>query len=110
MQDQAPDLATEPVAATRGGDPALEFDLFFERERARLFRALCLVTRNRFEAEELAQDAASVKSSIEGVSPTVRRTGEHRAAVALAEQVHRGSVEVADGVLHLTHAVPSLPP
>ena len=39
------------------GDRALEFDAFFEREKERLFQALCLVTRNRFEAEELAQDA-----------------------------------------------------
>ena len=35
----------------------LDFEVFFDRERVRLFRALCLVTRNRFEAEELAQDA-----------------------------------------------------
>ena len=34
-----------------------EFEAFFEREKERLFQALCLVTRNRFEAEELAQDA-----------------------------------------------------
>src|SRR3990172_5905636 len=58
MRDQALHLDPEPVEATpHGGDRALEFDLFFEHERARLFRALCLVTRNRFEAEELAQDA-----------------------------------------------------
>jgi hypothetical protein len=33
----------------------LAFEAFFDREKARLFRALCLVTRNRFEAEELTQ-------------------------------------------------------
>jgi RNA polymerase sigma factor (sigma-70 family) len=33
------------------------FEAFFEREKAALFRALCLVTRNRDEAEELTQDA-----------------------------------------------------
>jgi len=56
MQDQGLDLTTEPAGAAHG-DRALEFDRFFEQERAQLFRALCLVTRNRFEAEELAQDA-----------------------------------------------------
>ncbi len=35
----------------------LSFDEFFEQEKAELFGALCLVTRNRHEAEELAQDA-----------------------------------------------------
>jgi len=44
-------------SATVADDRPLDFEVFFDRERARLFRALCLVTRNRFEAEELAQDA-----------------------------------------------------
>ena len=33
------------------------FEGFFERERDQLYRALWLVTRNRFEAEELTQEA-----------------------------------------------------
>lgn len=33
------------------------FEDFFDDEHARLFRALCLVTRNRHEAEEIMQDA-----------------------------------------------------
>ena len=33
------------------------FEAFFERERDGLYRALWLVTRNRFEAEELTQEA-----------------------------------------------------
>ena len=33
------------------------FESFFESEKSSLFRALCLVTRNRAEAEELTQDA-----------------------------------------------------
>jgi RNA polymerase sigma factor (sigma-70 family) len=33
------------------------FEEFFDLEQRRLFGALCLVTRNRHEAEELAQDA-----------------------------------------------------
>ena len=35
----------------------LSFEEFFEREKAGLYGALCLVTRNRHEAEELTQDA-----------------------------------------------------
>jgi RNA polymerase sigma-70 factor (ECF subfamily) len=35
----------------------LGFEIFFEQSRARLFGALCLVTGNRHEAEEIAQDA-----------------------------------------------------
>ena len=33
------------------------FEAFFEAERDRLFRALCVATRNRNEAEEVLQDA-----------------------------------------------------
>jgi RNA polymerase sigma factor (sigma-70 family) len=36
---------------------ALSFEEFFEAEHDRLYRALCLVTRNRHEAEEIMQDA-----------------------------------------------------
>jgi RNA polymerase sigma-70 factor (ECF subfamily) len=36
---------------------ALTFQAFFEAEKAGLFGALCLVTHNRHEAEELTQDA-----------------------------------------------------
>src|SRR5436853_2061172 len=35
----------------------LAFELFFEAERRRLFRALYVMTGNAHEAEELAQDA-----------------------------------------------------
>ncbi|MDP9341205.1 MAG: RNA polymerase sigma factor [Actinomycetota bacterium] len=36
---------------------ALSFEEFFAVEHDRLYRALCLVTRNRHEAEEIMQDA-----------------------------------------------------
>lgn len=36
---------------------AVAFEELFEAERMRLFRALCLMTRDRGEAEELTQDA-----------------------------------------------------
>jgi RNA polymerase sigma-70 factor, ECF subfamily len=38
-------------------DPGPNFEEFFERERARLFGTLCLVTGDRLEAEELLQEA-----------------------------------------------------
>jgi RNA polymerase sigma-70 factor (ECF subfamily) len=37
--------------------PSVSFEVFFEQERESLYRALWLVTRNRFEAEELTQEA-----------------------------------------------------
>jgi RNA polymerase sigma-70 factor (ECF subfamily) len=49
----------EPIRLIAGANetqPAT-FDEFFEREKAGLFGALCLVTRNRHEAEDLTQDA-----------------------------------------------------
>ena len=47
------------VHAVAGPSSALDvsFERFFEREKVRLYRALCLITRNRHEAEELTQDA-----------------------------------------------------
>lgn len=38
-------------------EASLTFERFFETEHDRLYRALCLVTRNRHEAEEIMQDA-----------------------------------------------------
>ena len=53
---------TVPAASRRGTLPALmsapdTFEDFFEAERDRLFRVLCLITGSRHEAEEIAQDA-----------------------------------------------------
>ncbi len=51
---------SEPIHLVRedeAADASVSFEEFFERERAGLYGALCLVTRNRHEAEELAQDA-----------------------------------------------------
>ncbi|HEX6263311.1 MAG TPA: sigma-70 family RNA polymerase sigma factor [Actinomycetota bacterium] len=35
----------------------VSFEAFYREQHARLYRALCLVTRNRHEAEDIAQDA-----------------------------------------------------
>ncbi len=53
---------SEPVHVVHvAGASAVTADVtfveFFEREKERLYRALCLITRNRYEAEELTQDA-----------------------------------------------------
>jgi RNA polymerase sigma factor (sigma-70 family) len=45
------------VQAASAGDVDLTFEDFFLRERAGLYGALCIVTRNRHEAEEITQDA-----------------------------------------------------
>jgi RNA polymerase sigma-70 factor (ECF subfamily) len=53
----------EAVPATARDEPPTgrnegpDFEVFFEREYARLFRALVLVTRNTSDAEELTQEA-----------------------------------------------------
>jgi RNA polymerase sigma-70 factor (ECF subfamily) len=49
---QAPDEDSPELVG-----PPSSFEELFESERTRLFRALCLLTGNRNEAEELAQDA-----------------------------------------------------
>src|SRR5262245_8280167 len=46
---------TESAALVNGA--AIDFEDFFDSEKTRLFHALCVVTRNRFEAEELTQEA-----------------------------------------------------
>lgn len=53
----APDHAAPPgPSGAERGDPS-SFEAFFESKKAGLYSALCLVTRDRYEAEELTQDA-----------------------------------------------------
>jgi len=47
----------EDEAVAVAVDPELSFEAFFEAETDTLFRRLCLITGNRAEAEEIAQDA-----------------------------------------------------
>lgn len=51
--------SVDAVGAEGAGltDPPRTFEEFYGAERGRLFTALCLVTANRHEAEEIAQDA-----------------------------------------------------
>ncbi len=54
-------LIAVPVEATEGVEPYVEvapsFEAFYETTYRRLFTALCLVTCDRYEAEEIAQEA-----------------------------------------------------
>jgi RNA polymerase sigma-70 factor (ECF subfamily) len=47
----------KPDDAAPPAEVPATFEEFFRRERVELFGSLCLVTRNRHEAEELTQDA-----------------------------------------------------
>jgi len=80
-----PDLAPSPVE----GD--LTFEDFFEREKVRLFRALCLVTHDRALAEELAQDAfVRVLERWDQVGPLEDPTGYlYRTAMNAFRSWHR---------------------
>src|SRR6266508_4923880 len=53
----APDPAAPPGPLGAGRDDPGSFESFFEAEKAGLYSALCLVTHDRHEAEELTQDA-----------------------------------------------------
>jgi RNA polymerase sigma factor (sigma-70 family) len=110
MREHALDLAAEPAAAARGGDRALKFDLLFEQERARLFQALCLVTRNRFEAEELAQDAfLAVYERWERVREMEDPTGYlYRTAMNAFRSWHRRSALAAKRAIGLTRSDDSI--
>jgi RNA polymerase sigma-70 factor (ECF subfamily) len=49
--------STAGITSSYGASGALDFELFFEAERGRLFRALYVMTGTPHEAEEIAQDA-----------------------------------------------------
>ena len=55
------------------------------------------------------RSSAVANSSSRSSTETVLRSASSHPAVPLAEQVHGGPVEVADRLLHVGHAVPSLP-
>ncbi len=91
-------------SAAVAGDRILEFEAFFEREKERLFQALCLVTRNRFEAEELAQDAfLSVYEHWDRVAEMDDPTGYlYRTAMNAFRSWHRRSTLAAKRSIGLT--------
>lgn len=52
MEDEIP----ETIAVAPVGDEAVTFGAFVLENNARLFQALCLLTRDRYEAEDIAQE------------------------------------------------------
>src|SRR5215831_16496515 len=79
------------------------FDGFFEQERDQLYRALWLVTRNRFEAEELTQEAfVRVLERWDRVSSMQDPRGYlYRTAMNAFRSGYRRSLLAAKRTLHL---------
>ena len=105
MDDRTLHLASQPgESAAVDRDQALQFEVLFEREKERLFQALCLVTRNRFEAEELAQDAfLSVYERWDRVAEMDDPTGYlYRTAMNAFRSWHRRSALSAKRAIGLT--------
>jgi RNA polymerase sigma factor (sigma-70 family) len=105
VNDPTLHLASQQAeAAAVASDRALEFEVFFDREKTRLFQALCLMTRNRFEAEELAQDAfVSVYERWDRVAEMEDPTGYlYRTAMNTFRSWRRRSALTAKRVIGLT--------
>jgi RNA polymerase sigma-70 factor (ECF subfamily) len=126
--DDAIVTARRPGADQRGSGPALPFETFFETHHERLFRALWLMTRNRDEAEEIAQEAflriwqrwdrvgtgSDPAAYLYRTAMNVWRSRLRRAAVAVRTVVHQiprgdemAGVDQEDAVLR---ALAPLPP
>lgn len=107
MNDQALHRTPQGIELTRvASEQVLEFELFFKREKVKLFQALCLVTRNRFEAEELAQDAfLSVYERWDRVATMEDPTGYlYRTAMNAFRSWHRRSALATRRAVGLTRA------
>jgi RNA polymerase sigma factor (sigma-70 family) len=98
----APEHEASPVQASNH----LDFAAFFDREHARLYRALILVTRNTHDADEVAQEAfARVWERWERVGKMVDPVGYlYRTAMSRYFQALRRS---ALALRHRTIAAPS---
>jgi DNA-directed RNA polymerase specialized sigma24 family protein len=57
MQADMPSATTKPGEEAAAAEKAPSFEEFYDATFRRLFTALCLVTGNRHEAEEIAQEA-----------------------------------------------------
>jgi RNA polymerase sigma factor (sigma-70 family) len=93
----APDPARSPV------EEGLMFEDFFEREKVKLFRALCLMTRDRPLAEELTQDAfVNVLERWEQVGSLEDPTGYlYRTAMNVFRSWHRRALLAAKRTLRV---------
>src|SRR5687767_6846495 len=99
-----------PESDSPTGERLVDFNVFFEREKAALFRALCLVTRNRFEAEELTQDAfLSLYERWDRVGAMDDPSGYlYRTAMNAFRSWHRRSALAAKRTIGLTRADDSI--
>ena len=107
VNDRTLPLASNPPETEAlAGERLLDFEVFFDRENARLFRALCLVTRNRYEAEELSQDAfLSVYERWDRVGTMDDPSGYlYRTAMNAFRSWHRRSALAAKRMIGLTRA------
>ena len=84
-------------AASRGRAEALDFEAFFRQEQGRLLRALVVVTRDAYQAEELTQESfVRVWERWDRVSSMQDPTGYvFRVALNRHFQVHRRAVRAA---------------
>jgi RNA polymerase sigma-70 factor (ECF subfamily) len=89
--------AAGPVVAV------ITFEEFFEREKAELFGVLWMVTRNRFEAEELTQEAfVRVLEHWDRVSTMADPRGYlYRTAMNTFHSAYRRSVLATKRTLHV---------
>lgn len=94
--------STEPDSTER--EHGASFERFFEAEKANLYSALCLVTRNRHEAEELTQDAfVRVLERWDRVGSMENPTGYlYRTAMNAFRKGHRRAALAAKRVLAIT--------
>lgn len=88
------ELATVVATEHEGATAPISFEDMFHTERTRLFRALCVLTGDRAEAEDLAQDAfVRVWSSWDRVGAMDDPTGYlYRTAMNGARSRYRRSV------------------
>lgn len=120
-------VPVEPAQEADVGEAAPSFEEFYETTFRRLFTALCLVTGNRHEAEEIAQDAflrvferwdrvgtlEDPTGYLFRVSMNVFRNRYRRASLAFrralslapAERDDLAAVETHDEVVRLLHAL-----
>ena len=123
MEASLRSVPAEPAEEADVGETAPSFEEFYEATFRRLFTALCLVTANRHEAEEIAQDAfvrvferwdrVAVLEDPTGylfrVSMNVFRSRSRRASLALRRELFLApaatddlaAIETHDAVLRL---------
>ena len=84
-------------AETVMSEPPASFDEFFDAERDRLFRALCVITGSRQEAEDLSQDAfARIWERWDEISAMENPAGYlHRTAMNLFRNRYRRALLAA---------------